>query len=135
MKVLNTFFDYSVEDNKKMAKIVEEFFPIFEEAATKIKTAKEGKLKTLEDTSRANDIYINPKIKADFLRLQTAELPIHQIIPIYDEWFDELYRLVIVNEPWLNHKPVQNHLLEILQICASFQEILEAAKTPPKNKQ
>lgn len=131
MKTLNTFFDYTVEQNKAMAKVVEDFFPIFEEAANKMKAIKEAKVKVKADTSRPNDIYINPKIKADFIKLQEAQLPIHTIIEKYDEWFDELYRLMVVNEPWLGHSAVQNHLMEILQICSTFQEILEAAKKPP----
>lgn len=111
-----------------MSGVVEDFFPIFEEVATKLKAIKEAKVKVKADTSRPNDIYINPKIKADFKRMLEQEVPVHVAIGIYDEWFDELYRLAIVNEPWLSHPKVFEHVAEILTICATFQDVLEAAK-------
>lgn len=131
------FVDYNVSDNIRMAEIAKEFFPIFEEASTKLKEAKEAKEKSKKakkdkdapkPPTPPNDIYINPGIKVEFVKLQDAKMPTHLIIDKYDEWFEELYRLTTVNEPWLGHDAVFKHLAEILSICATIQDILDFAK-------
>lgn len=124
----NRFIDYSVNEAVRMSEQAKEFFPIFEEASTKLKNAKEKKLKVVEDDTRSNDIYINPAIKVEFTKLLEAKMPLHLVIDKYDEWFEELYRLTTVNEPWLGHKAVFEHMVEILTICSTFEQIINFAK-------
>lgn len=124
----NRFIDYSVNEAVRMSEQAKEFFPIFEEASTKLKNAKEKKLKVVEDDTRSNDIYINPAIKVEFTKLLEAKMPLHLVIDKYDEWFEELYRLTTVNELWLGHKAVFEHMVEILTICSTFEQIINFAK-------
>lgn len=130
------FIDYSMTDNIRMAEKAAEFFPIFEEASQKLVKAKETKLKVVKDDTRSNDIYINPSIRVEFAKLLDSKMPVHLIIDKYEEWFEELYRLTVVNEPWLTHKAVFQHMAEVMTICATFEDILNYAKEglpmPPK---
>lgn len=129
--------DYSVSDNIQMANQVKEFIEIFDEVSQKILAVKQSKVKPDKNMVRDNAIFINPKIKREFLELATKEMPFKDIVSKYEEWFEELYRLTVVNETWLFHSKVMNHLTEIYAICSSFQEILDKAKegfekyTPP----
>lgn len=122
------FLDYNPTENLRMAEVVKDFFEIFEEVSTKLKDVHDKKLKLVADETRPNDIHINPSIQAEYFKLEKAEMPIHLIIPKYEEWFDELYRLTIVNEPWLAHKQVFRHLAEIMAVCATFEQILTKAR-------
>lgn len=128
MDTNTTFVKYSLEENKKMFKQVKDFHDIFEEVSRIIKEAKTTKVKPVTDTSRDNCIWINPKIKADFIKNLEVVAPIDEVINKYEEWFDELYKLVIVNQEWLHHPKVMNHITEIYAICASLQPIIDKAK-------
>lgn len=117
------FKDYPVQEALRMIEQSKDFYPIFEDAGKKLEEIKKSKLKVEKDTTRPNDIHINPKIIVDFMKSQEDKMPLHLIIDKYDEWFDELYRLMIVNEPWLHHKKVYEHLVAIYTICYTFQAV------------
>lgn len=119
MKTTTKVTEYTLEANQRMAKQVQEFISIFNEVSEIIiKNKNAPKLKhngknVSDEPKRDNVIFLNPSIKIKFQKLLEEEKPFHEIIDIYDEWFDELYKLVIVNEPWLSHKSVMDHITEI----------------------
>lgn len=124
---INRFVDYPVADALEMLERTKEFYQIFDEASKKLQEIEKAKFKVVKDTTRPNDVHINPKVIADFIKTRDDKLPLHVIINKYDEWFDELYRLIIVNEPWLSHKPVWQHVASILAICYTWDAIRKQA--------
>lgn len=131
----NKFTDYSNPKLTKMFEQAADFFKVFEECGAKIDAVKSKKLKVVKDTTLPNDIHVNPKIKVDFIKLKDEKLDLDVIFEKYDEWFDELYKLTVVNEPWLAHKAVFQHVGEILAICYTFQEYMTLAKEQLKDQQ
>lgn len=87
------------------------------------------------DDAFDNVYFINRQIIVDFNKTLEHRLPFHDIISTYEEWFDELWRLQIVNEKKLGkHKALTEHFFEIFKICASFQAILEVVTKEPSKK-
>lgn len=122
----NRFLDYSVSQNKELGKRAEEFLESFTLSTKKLKERQGAKLKVEGDTTEDNSIWIDPSIKVQYEKMKTAELPLHAIFDIYDAWFDQLFKLVVINEHRLHRKAIQKHITEIIMICATFQEILQA---------
>lgn len=120
------FIDYGHDDNTRMAKKAEEFLEIFNEVSKKISTRKLVKLKVLPG-EEDNSIWIDPSIMREFMELKDTKMPVQKIVDVYDRWFEQLYKLTIINEQRLHKKKVSFHLTEMMIICASFQEILKVA--------
>jgi len=129
------FVDYDPEDNLDMAKKAERFLEIFNESSKKISIRKLVKLK-VEAAQEDNSIWIDPSIRRQFMELKDKEMPVLQIIDIYERWFEQLYKLTEINEQRLHKKKISFHITEILIMCASFQEIIKKATEglppPPK---
>lgn len=121
---LNTFKDYSEKDNQELAKRAKEFIETFIEAKNILDKSVTNKLKV---TSDDNSIWIDPSIKNEFFSKKNKKMPIHLIFDIYERWFDQFYRLTIINEKRLHKRKLHSHIREIETICASFQEILKMA--------
>jgi len=119
------FINYSFDANQEMGKKAEEFLASFKESSEKLSARKNSKLKMVEGELPDNSIWINPSIVVEFQRLKIAVMPLSEIFDIYDKWFDELYRLVIINEARLHRPKIANHIIEIMVVCSSFQEILK----------
>lgn len=119
------FLDYSFDENQEMGKKAEEFLHSFKESSEKLTSRKNSKLKMVAGELPDNSIWINPSITVDFQRLKTTVMPLNQIFDRYDIWFDELFRLVIINEPRLHRPRIAKHIIEIMMVCSSFQEILQ----------
>lgn len=124
---INRFVDYPLAEALNLLEKTKDFGEIFEEVSKKLQEVEAAKFKVAKDTTLPNDIYINPKIIADYIKTRDSKLPLHIIIDKYDEWFDELYRLKVVNEPWLHHKPVFKHVGNILAVCYTWSMIRSQA--------
>lgn len=120
------FVDYDPQDNLDMAKKVERFLEIFNESSKKISIRKLAKLK-VEVGQEDNSIWIDPSIRRQFMELKDKEMPVLQIIDIYEHWFEQLHKLTEINEQRLHRKKISFHITEIMIICASFQEIIKKA--------
>lgn len=120
------FIDYGHDDNNRMSKKAEEFLEIFNEVSKKISTRKLVKLK-VPPGEEDNSIWIDPSVKREFMELKDTKMPVQKIVDVYDRWFEQLYKLTIINEQRLHRKKVSFHITEIMIICASFQEILKVA--------
>lgn len=145
----NTVFDYSEEENLKMRAQVEDFIEIFNEVTNKIIALKENKKEAnpkinpetnfpipemKEIVQDTNVFFINPSIKKEFLELQDKKMKTHEIFNKYEEWFEELWRLFVVNEGTTLKKreKMRDHVVEIYQVCATFPTLLEIVTKPPK---
>lgn len=143
----DTVFNYTEEENIKMRKQVEDFLEIFNEVSDKILALKkqEKKPKINSETGLpipqikeviepVNVFFINPSIKKQFLELQNEKMSTREILNKYEEWFDEMWRLFIVNEQTTVKKreKLLDHLVEIFQICGTFPELLKIMTMPPK---
>jgi len=119
------FINYSFDANQGMGKKAEEFLASFKESCEKLSARKNSKLKMAEGELPDNSIWINPSIVVEFQDLKTTVMPLSEIFDIYDRWFDELYRLTVINEPRLHRPRISKHIIEIMMACSSFQEILQ----------
>jgi hypothetical protein len=131
------FADYSQANVEQMMEQISEFHKIFEDANV-ILTAKKDILEkktpkpkvevvASENASVENCVWIDPSVKARFTALKDVKMPLHQCLEVYDGWFDQLYKLTIVNDHALHKKHLFTHVAEILVICSTFHLVLQAA--------
>lgn len=127
MKLTDRFVNYNKSEIDEMFKSCEEFLKTFTEAGNIIKARQNSKLKVQQDTTEDNSIWIDPSIVVEFKRMENTEVSIAEVIVIYDKWFDQLYRLVKINEHRLHRKAIQKHIVEIYQICSTFGTLMAQA--------
>lgn len=116
------FHVYSESENERLAKKSQDFIEIFKEAKDKIDKRSLVKLK---EENPDNSIWIDPSIKVEFERLKDTKMEVHEIFEIYEKWFEQLYKLTVINEPRLHKKTMRKHIVDLMVICGTFQEFLK----------
>jgi len=134
----NTFGDYSQEEILKLLGQADEFKEIFENANNILRQKKdiiEGKAKkpkvtVVEGATVENCVWIDPSIEVSYKKFnaEKALKPVHEWFRVYEEWFDQLYKLTIVNDHVLAKKSVFTHVANILVICSTFSGIIQQAQ-------
>lgn len=124
-KITDNLRHYNNVQKAKFEEQIKEFSEITGEVVEKIKAVREKKFKVVEDSTLSNDITIAPNIIVDFENLLKGEFTVQQGFDNYDKWFEQLYKLFVVNEPWFRHKKLMEHMMKILAICASFEAFVK----------
>jgi hypothetical protein len=125
----NKFKSYSAYEVRAFEKQSEEFLQIFKTANELLKNAKDGKkaTKDKDDVSADNVIFLDPSIEIQFAKLKEEKMPLHEIFEIYGRWFNSLDMLVKGNTTRLHRPKMLAHVANILVVCSSVREVLEAA--------
>lgn len=138
MKCTTKLTDYQPLEVQELMKKAEDFKEIFENADKVLRQYKdffEGKGKkpqvtVVEGEAAENCVWIDPSIAVKFQKMKDHKLPFHKCVEVYDEWFDQLFKLVLVNEHALRRKTVYAHVVGVLIVCSTFGDIIAYAIAP-----
>lgn len=127
----NKFKSYSTYEVRAFEKQSDQFLQIFKTANELLKNAKDGKkvTKDKDDTSADNVVFINPSVEVEFAKLKEEQMPLHEIFNIYERWFASLDTLIKNNATRLHRPKMLAHVANILVVCSSIREVLEAASS------
>lgn len=117
----------SVYDDQKIMEIaskIQDFIDTIQEIDQILANEIENPTKTLD-----NVIYIDPSIFVEAEKLRDTELPLEEIINVYDRWFETLNYITKVNVGNYGNNPrVFEFVIRLRALCATFAEFFEPTK-------
>jgi len=112
---------YSIEEQGKMLGQARACYKSFKSA---IDILHETQGKKVKDAEIDNAIFINPKILVEAKSFEGKSFRLETIFRVYESWFKYLDLLCNLNRGRLHRKKIRTHVLNVLMVCKTIQEIM-----------